>query len=93
VDEDRCHRAGAVPAGAFCRNIFIRSFAQAGFASDALGSNLFSVLVRGLLESLSFWLGMMSLTLLALCLYLGSALALRARARSLALAASAASAD
>ena len=77
----------------FAGIIFIRSFAQAGFASDALGSNLFGALVGGPLESLSFWLGTKSLTLLALCLYLGSALALRARARSLALAASAASAD
>ena len=77
----------------FAGIIFIRSFAQAGFVSDALGSNLFGALVGGLLESLSFWLGMKSLTLLALCLYLGSALALRARARSLAPAATAASAD
>jgi len=67
----------------FAGIVFIRSFAQAGFASDALGSNLFGALVGGLLESLSFWLGMKSLTLLALGLYLGSALALRARATSL----------
>lgn len=70
----------------FAGIIFIRSFAQVGFASDALGSNLFGALVGGLLESLSFWLGMKSLTLLALCLYLGSALALRARVRSAATA-------
>jgi len=76
----------------FAGIVFIRSFAQAGFASDALGSNLFGALVGGLLESLSFWLGMKSLTLLALGLYLGSALALRARARSLAAGAPAADA-
>jgi len=68
----------------FAGVIFIRSFAQAGFASDALGSNLFGALAGGLLESLSFWLGMKSLTSLALGLYLGSALALRARSHSLA---------
>lgn len=61
----------------FAGIIFIRSFARAGFSSDALGSNLFGALVGGVLESLSFWLGMKSLTLLALGLYLGSALALR----------------
>ena len=77
----------------FAAIIFIRSFAQAGFASDALGSNLFGALVGGLLESLSFWLGMKSLTLLALGLYLGSALALRVRARSLAGAPAADAAD
>ena len=68
----------------FAGVIFIRSLAQAGFASDALGSNLFGALAGGLLESLSFWLGMKSLTSLALGLYLGSALALRARSHSLA---------
>jgi len=63
----------------FAGIIFIRSFAQAAFTSDALGSNLFGALVGGLLESLSFWFGMKSLIVLALCLYLGSAMALRAR--------------
>jgi len=63
----------------FAGIIFIRSFAQAAFTSDALGSNLFGALVGGLLESLSFWFGMKSLIVLALGLYLGSAVALRAR--------------
>jgi len=42
-----------------------------------LGSNLYGALAGGLLESLSFWFGMKSLIVLALCLYLGSAVALR----------------
>jgi len=67
----------------FAGIIFIRSFAQAAFASDAVGSNLFGALVGGLLESMSFWLGMKSLTVLALCLYAGSALALRTQTRAL----------
>jgi len=67
----------------FAGIIFIRSFAQVAFASDALGSNLFGALVGGLLESMSFWLGMKSLTILALCLYVGSALALRTQTGTL----------
>ena len=60
----------------FAGLIFISSFAGAGFEGSALGSNLFGALVGGLLESLSLWFGLKSLTILAVILYLGSAVAL-----------------
>jgi hypothetical protein len=63
----------------FAGLVFIRSFAAAGFDSQALGSNLFGALVGGLLELLSGWTGIRSLLLVAALLYLGSYLTLRAR--------------
>ena len=60
----------------FAGIIFIRSFAQANFAGEALGSNLFGALVGGLLESISYWTGIKSLLLLAAILYCISWLAL-----------------
>ncbi len=60
----------------FAGIVFIRSFAHARFASEALGSNLLGALVGGLLESFSLWTGLRSLLLLAAALYLGSALTL-----------------
>jgi SAM-dependent methyltransferase len=53
----------------FAGIIFIRSFAQANFAGEALGSNLFGALIGGLLESMSYWTGIRSLLLLAAGLY------------------------
>jgi spermidine synthase len=63
----------------FAGIVFIRSFAAAGFRSEALGSNLFGALVGGLLEAASFWFGMRSLLLLAGGLYLASWLVLSSR--------------
>jgi hypothetical protein len=63
----------------FAGLVFIRSFAEAGFDSQALGSNLFGALVGGLLELLSGWTGIRSLLLVAALLYLASYLTLRVR--------------
>jgi hypothetical protein len=49
----------------FAGIVFIRSFAAAGFQGSAWGSNLFGVLVGGLLESLSMWTGIRSLLVVA----------------------------
>jgi spermidine synthase len=61
----------------FAGIVFIQSFANAGFRSSTLGSNLFGALVGGLLESLSYWTGIRALLLLAAALYLASWIALR----------------
>jgi spermidine synthase len=55
---------------AFAAIIFIRSFANAHFNSEALGSNLLGALVGGMLEGLSLWTGIRSLLLVAAVLYL-----------------------
>jgi SAM-dependent methyltransferase len=66
----------------FAGIIFISSFERAGFRGSALGSNLFGSLLGGLLESLSMWFGLKSLTIFAALLYLASAVFLnRARAK------------
>lgn len=56
----------------FAGIVFIRSFAQAGFRGDALGSNLLGALTGGLLKSLSFWTGIRFLVVVAALLYLAS---------------------
>jgi len=61
----------------FASIVFIRSFAAAGFAGTALGSNLLGALVGGLLESLSMWIGLRPLLFLAAFLYLLAYLASR----------------
>ena len=61
----------------FAGIIFIRSFAQFKFNSQALGSNLFGALVGGLLEAVSYWTGIRSLLLLAAILYSASWVFLR----------------
>ncbi len=63
----------------FAGIVFIRSFAQERFSSEALGSNLLGALVGGLLESLSMWTGIRSLLVLAVLLYLASWIALMER--------------
>lgn len=63
----------------FAGVIFIRSFAAGGFRGDALGSNLFGSLVGGLLESLSFAVGINALLLAAGALYIASFIALPKR--------------
>jgi len=67
----------------FAGMIFIRSFAQIDFNSEALGSNLFGALVGGLLESVSYWTGIKSLLILAVILYSASWLCLRTGKRTL----------
>lgn len=56
----------------FASIVFIQSFAAVDFGGDALGSNLFGALVGGVLESLSLWLGLRSLLILAAVLYVAS---------------------
>jgi SAM-dependent methyltransferase len=58
----------------FASLIFIESFSRVQFQATALGSNLFGALAGGLLESLSLWFGLRSLTLLAALFYVASAL-------------------
>jgi len=60
----------------FAGIIFVSSFADAHFRGSALGSNLFGSMAGGLLESLSLWFGLRSLTLLAAIIYAGSAVVL-----------------
>lgn len=61
----------------FAGIVFVSSFAKARFEGSALGSNLFGSLAGGLLESLSMWFGLKTLTILAAVIYLGSAVGLR----------------
>jgi spermidine synthase len=66
----------------FASLIFIHSFSRAHFQGSALGSNLFGALAGGLLESLSLWFGLRSLTMVAALLYLGSAITISGRLRA-----------
>jgi len=61
----------------FAGIVFVSSFAKARFEGNALGSNLFGSLAGGLLESLSLWLGLKALVIVAAIVYAGSAWALR----------------
>jgi spermidine synthase len=65
----------------FAGLIFINSFSRVNFQGSALGSNLFGALAGGLLESLSLWFGLRSLTILAATLYIGSAITISWRSR------------
>ena len=56
----------------FAGIVFIRTFADAGYKGEALGSNLMGALAGGVLESLSFWTGLRALLVIALGLYLGA---------------------
>ncbi len=60
---------------------FIRRFADAGFAAEAIGSNLIGALAGGIVESASLWLGLRALLLIALLFYAAAWLAGRASAR------------
>lgn len=53
----------------FAGLIFIASFREAGFRAEAFGSNLLGALVGGLLDSLSFAIGLNALVLVAALLY------------------------
>jgi hypothetical protein len=54
----------------FAGLVFIRSFKQIGFRAEAFGSNLLGALVGGLLDSLSFIIGIKALVVVAAFLYL-----------------------
>jgi hypothetical protein len=54
----------------FAGIVFISSFREIGFRAEAFGSNLLGSLVGGLLESLSFVIGIKALVLVAALLYL-----------------------
>jgi hypothetical protein len=57
----------------FAGIIFIRSFAEVRFTSEALGSNLLGALLGGIVESISFWTGLRALILISVALYALSA--------------------
>jgi hypothetical protein len=63
----------------FAGIVFMKSFAQAGFSPEALGSNLLGAMVGGMLESISLWTGIRSLSILAAALYVASWIALSVR--------------
>jgi spermidine synthase len=56
----------------FAGLVFITSFREIGFRAEAFGANLLGSLVGGLLESLSYAVGIKALVLLAAMLYLAS---------------------
>ena len=58
----------------FAGMIFITSFREAGFRAEAFGSNLVGSLVGGLLESLSYMIGIKALVIVAAVLYAASAM-------------------
>jgi SAM-dependent methyltransferase len=49
----------------FAGIVFVKRFAEAGFAPEAIGSNLLGALAGGVLESLSLWLGLKALVIVA----------------------------
>jgi hypothetical protein len=61
----------------FAGIVFIRRFAAAGFGAEAIGSNLLGALAGGISESISLWLGLRSMLLLAAVLYAGAWLSSR----------------
>jgi spermidine synthase len=66
---------GAVATALYCSPVFfaglvfISSFKQIGFRAEAFGSNLLGSLVGGLLDSLSFLIGIKALVIVAAVLY------------------------
>lgn len=61
----------------FAGLVFISSFKQIGFQAEAFGSNLLGALVGGLLDSLSYLIGIKSLVIVAALLYLVSSAVMR----------------
>jgi hypothetical protein len=53
----------------FAGIVFVRAFAEAGFKGEALGSNLLGAAAGGFLESLSYWIGLKALLIVAAILY------------------------
>ena len=56
----------------FAGIVFIRRFAEAGFAGEALGSNLLGSLAGGIAESLSLYFGLRALLIAAALLYVAA---------------------
>ncbi len=56
----------------FASILFIRAFSAGNFGGSALGSNLLGSLVGGLLESVSMWIGLRALLLVAMAFYLAA---------------------
>jgi len=56
----------------FAGMVFTKRFAAAGFAAEAIGSNLLGALAGGIAESLSLWFGFRALLGIAAALYLAS---------------------
>jgi len=65
----------------FAGIVFVRRFAAASFAAEAIGSNLLGALAGGVAESLSLWLGFRALLAVVAALYLGAWVAGRGLAR------------
>jgi SAM-dependent methyltransferase len=61
----------------FAGLVFISSFKRAGFRAEAFGSNLLGALVGGLLDSLSYLIGIKALVMVAALLYLLSFVTMR----------------
>lgn len=61
----------------FAGIVFIKRFAAAGFAAEAIGANLLGSLAGGILESASLWLGLRALLVIAFALYAAAWLASR----------------
>lgn len=53
----------------FAGIVFLRTFAEAGFKGEALGSNLLGAAAGGFLESLSYWTGLKALLIVSAILY------------------------
>jgi hypothetical protein len=58
----------------FAGIVFVRTFAEAGFKGEALGSNMLGAAAGGFLESLSYWTGLKALLIVAAILYLAALL-------------------
>jgi spermidine synthase len=65
----------------FAGIVFVRTFAEAGFKGEALGSNMLGAAAGGFLESLSYWTGLKALIIVAALLYLAALLSGRIRVR------------
>lgn len=65
----------------FAGIVFVRTFAEAGFKGEALGSNLLGAAAGGFLESLSYWTGLKALLIVAAILYLVSLVAAKSKVR------------
>ena len=64
----------------FAGIVFTKRFAAAGFAAEAIGSNLLGSLAGGIAESLSLWFGFRALLGIAAALYLAAWLQYRKKA-------------
>ena len=60
----------------FAGIVFIKRFAASGFEAGAIGANLLGALAGGIIESLSLWLGLRALLLIAALLYAAAGLSL-----------------